>query len=421
MQRWRGLDAVPPGWGRSVVTVGVFDGVHRGHQQLIGTAVAAGRARGLPSVRGHVRPAPRRGRPPGQPPGPAHRPAPPARTWSPSWASTRSWCCRSPPSSRGCTPAEFVARGAGRAPARGGRRGRAQLQVRPPGGGRRRGADRVGRGSGSASRVVDLVTDGAGDQSRSPRPTSAPASTPATSRRRRRRWAARTGSRAWSCTATSAAGSWVPHGQRRHPPYTALPADGVYAGRFVLGDRRLPAAISVGTNPTFSGTMRTVEAYVLDVDEDFYGHEVGVDFVARLAARSATTTSMRSSPPSTATSPAPARCSAASSPVRLLPFGLGDEGRGASIRTWTPRPPRTVTPRTVTPRTARPRTARQRRARLRADASRSTAAASASCTAARSATGCGGSPALSGSPRRGWRAPWASARRCSASWPARGG
>ena len=66
------------------------------------------------------------------------------------------------------------------------------------------------------------------------------------------------------------------------PPYTALPADGVYAGRFVLGARRLPAAVSVGSNPTFSGTMRTVEAYVLDVDEDFYGHEVGVDFVARL-------------------------------------------------------------------------------------------------------------------------------------------
>jgi riboflavin kinase/FMN adenylyltransferase len=66
------------------------------------------------------------------------------------------------------------------------------------------------------------------------------------------------------------------------PPYTALPADGVYAGYFVLGDRRLPAAVSMGSNPTFSGTERTLEAYVLDVDEDFYGHEVGVDFVARL-------------------------------------------------------------------------------------------------------------------------------------------
>ena len=64
--------------------------------------------------------------------------------------------------------------------------------------------------------------------------------------------------------------------------FTALPADGVYAGRFVIGGRQLPAAVSVGSNPTFSGTVRTVEAYVLDVDEDFYGHEVGVELVARL-------------------------------------------------------------------------------------------------------------------------------------------
>jgi riboflavin kinase/FMN adenylyltransferase len=38
----------------------------------------------------------------------------------------------------------------------------------------------------------------------------------------------------------------------------------------------------VGTNPTFSGRVRTVEAYVLDVDEDFYGHEVSVEFAHRL-------------------------------------------------------------------------------------------------------------------------------------------
>jgi riboflavin kinase/FMN adenylyltransferase len=65
-------------------------------------------------------------------------------------------------------------------------------------------------------------------------------------------------------------------------PYAALPADGVYAGWFLIGDRRLPSAISVGTNPTFSGRVRTVEAYVLDVDEDFYGHEVSVEFAHRL-------------------------------------------------------------------------------------------------------------------------------------------
>lgn len=66
------------------------------------------------------------------------------------------------------------------------------------------------------------------------------------------------------------------------PRYTAVPADGVYACWFVHGQRRLPAAVSVGTNPTFSGRERTVEAHVLDVDEDFYGHHVALDFVDRL-------------------------------------------------------------------------------------------------------------------------------------------
>jgi riboflavin kinase/FMN adenylyltransferase len=66
------------------------------------------------------------------------------------------------------------------------------------------------------------------------------------------------------------------------PPFAAIPADGVYAARFAHGRRLLPAAVSIGTNPTFSGRQRTVEAYVLDVDEDFYGHQVALDFIDRL-------------------------------------------------------------------------------------------------------------------------------------------
>ena len=65
----------------------------------------------------------------------------------------------------------------------------------------------------------------------------------------------------------------------------AIPADGVYAGWLVapLGGR-LPTAVSVGTNPTFAGIRtRRVEAYVLDRDDlDLYGQRVAVDFVARL-------------------------------------------------------------------------------------------------------------------------------------------
>src|ERR671911_56997 len=73
------------------------------------------------------------------------------------------------------------------------------------------------------------------------------------------------------------------------PPFTAVPADGVYAGALVILDPRTgasvstsPAAISVGTNPTFQGSRRTVEAYLLDFDGDLYGEHVGVEFVQRL-------------------------------------------------------------------------------------------------------------------------------------------
>lgn len=66
-----------------------------------------------------------------------------------------------------------------------------------------------------------------------------------------------------------------------------VPADGVYAGWVVrLGKqypKRMPAAISVGTNPTFGGTQRTVEPHILDRDDlDLYGAAVGVEFVVRL-------------------------------------------------------------------------------------------------------------------------------------------
>jgi riboflavin kinase/FMN adenylyltransferase len=70
------------------------------------------------------------------------------------------------------------------------------------------------------------------------------------------------------------------------PPVDAAPADGVYAGWLTRLDtgERFPAAISVGTNPTFDGEReRRVESYVLDRDDlELYGVEVDVAFVDRL-------------------------------------------------------------------------------------------------------------------------------------------
>lgn len=73
----------------------------------------------------------------------------------------------------------------------------------------------------------------------------------------------------------------------------AVPGDGVYAGWFTLIDdgpaagdiepgQRYEAAISVGTNPTFNGTTRTVEAFVLDHTADLYGRRAAVEFVAHV-------------------------------------------------------------------------------------------------------------------------------------------
>jgi riboflavin kinase/FMN adenylyltransferase len=47
---WQGLEEVPAGWGPCVVTIGVFDGVHRGHARLIERAVERARDAGLPAV-----------------------------------------------------------------------------------------------------------------------------------------------------------------------------------------------------------------------------------------------------------------------------------------------------------------------------------------------------------------------------------
>jgi len=66
-------------------------------------------------------------------------------------------------------------------------------------------------------------------------------------------------------------------------PYAAIPADGVYAAHLVRADgQALPAAVSIGTNPTFDGRQRRVEAYVLDFDGDLYGERVALDFAAHL-------------------------------------------------------------------------------------------------------------------------------------------
>jgi riboflavin kinase/FMN adenylyltransferase len=67
-------------------------------------------------------------------------------------------------------------------------------------------------------------------------------------------------------------------------PHVAVPADGVYAAWLARrGNRgRERAAVSIGTNPTFNGRERRVEAFILDFDGDLYGERLAFDFAVRL-------------------------------------------------------------------------------------------------------------------------------------------
>jgi riboflavin kinase / FMN adenylyltransferase len=284
VQRWRGLEAVPTGWGRSVVTVGVFDGVHRGHQRLIGRAVERARERGIPAVLVTFDPHPAEVVRPGS--HPARLTTLPRRAELVAALGVDAFCVLPfTPELARTEPAEFVHEVLVE------RLHAADVVVgRNFTFGHKAAGDvalltRLGQRFGFGVEGLELITDDgitfsstyiracidAGDVE---------AAAAALGRPHRIEGV-------------------VVHGDRRGrelgyptanlstPPFTALPADGVYAGRFGIetvdgGSRLLPTAISVGTNPTFSGRVRSVEAYVLDVDEDFYGFEVALDFEHRL-------------------------------------------------------------------------------------------------------------------------------------------
>jgi riboflavin kinase/FMN adenylyltransferase len=68
-------------------------------------------------------------------------------------------------------------------------------------------------------------------------------------------------------------------------PATLVPGDGVYAVRAVLADGSAwPAAANVGPNPTFGEQARKVEAHLIGFAGDLYGRPLAVDFMARLRA-----------------------------------------------------------------------------------------------------------------------------------------
>ncbi|MDO4565399.1 MAG: bifunctional riboflavin kinase/FAD synthetase [Clostridia bacterium] len=62
----------------------------------------------------------------------------------------------------------------------------------------------------------------------------------------------------------------------------AVPADGVYAVRAFVNGRAYEAVTNVGTNPTFEGGRRTIETHLIGFDEDLYGKALKISFISSL-------------------------------------------------------------------------------------------------------------------------------------------
>ena len=65
-------------------------------------------------------------------------------------------------------------------------------------------------------------------------------------------------------------------------PETLLPADGVYAVRATIDGARFAGAANVGPNPTFGEAARKIEVHLIGFAGDLYGRRLAVEFVARL-------------------------------------------------------------------------------------------------------------------------------------------
>lgn len=74
----------------------------------------------------------------------------------------------------------------------------------------------------------------------------------------------------------------VPTANLEADPNQALPADGVYATRSDVDGKVYQSMTNIGHQPTFDGSGRTVETYILNYNGNLYGHELKIDFVERL-------------------------------------------------------------------------------------------------------------------------------------------
>jgi riboflavin kinase/FMN adenylyltransferase len=281
MQRWRGTQAAPGGWGRAVTTIGVFDGVHRGHQQVIGHVVKRAGELGVQSVVLTFDPHPSEVVRPGSHPAVLSEPSRKAELIEALGVDVLCVIPFTVEYSR-LSPEAFVhdalvehlhtALIVVGENFRFGHKAAGDLQL----------LHRLGRTFGFGVEGAPLVADegtvfsstyiracvDAGDVVAASRALGRPHRVEGVVVRGDQRGRELGFPTANLLTSANA----------------AVPADGIYAA-WVTRDRDgvpHPAAVSIGTNPTFSGKERRVESYILDFAGDIYGERIAVDFVERL-------------------------------------------------------------------------------------------------------------------------------------------
>ena len=292
MRRWRGLEATPGDLGRTVVTIGMYDGVHRGHQALIGAAVARARAMRRPALLLTFDPHPAEVIRPGS--HPAILTSLDRKAELVAGLGVDAMCVlpftqdfmRLPPETFTHTVlvehlhAALVVVGQNFTY---GHKAAGNVQT----------LAEEGRRFGFAVEGVPLASVAEPEESEDV--TISSTYIRACVAAGDMESAARALGRPHRVDGVVVRGDrrgrelGFPTANVETPAFTAVPADGVYAGHLVLRDprsgesgARYPAAISVGSNPTFQGSRRTVEAYLLDFEGDLYGEHVGIEFPHRL-------------------------------------------------------------------------------------------------------------------------------------------
>lgn len=285
MHYWKGLEAVPAGYGPSVVTIGNFDGVHRGHRAVLRTLVAAARERHASAVAISFNPHPAQvHRPETSPPlimGVEDRIDALAETGIDALLMVHYTLEFAQASAEQFVKDLIVDRLGAKAVVVGhdvrfGRDNEGDFATMVELGARHGfdvvGIDDIGEERRwSSTWIREALTNG------DVRLAAEILGQPHRMRGEVVHGAARGRELGFPTANLSTDASGI------------IPADGVYAGWLVdEAEVRWPAAISVGSNPTFEGVSRQVEAHVIDrpaeavEDFDLYGQQVVVEFVARL-------------------------------------------------------------------------------------------------------------------------------------------